>query len=194
MESSSRRLSGLLLAAVLVACNDDSAPRNPTSPPVVPPASTFDGFVGPVTILGAGPAGDCVGERLAKQAGGELWLELGLERAVDGSWFGTYYTSDFFHVAGTGCSARVVGSGGGYLDIELYPYCDISLADWPFASDCLPPDQGLVARWLHLPVPGGEPVLTIQGEGTIVVLRYPETLPPLELRVRFDLKDATAGR
>jgi len=200
MDWNLRRLCGVLLAALVVACDGHSVALSPTAPPVPPsvpppdpPAATSGSFLGPVTILGAGPAGDCVGDRLAQQAGSQLWLELGLERAPDGSWVGTYYSSEFFGVSG-GCSAYLVGSGGGYLDLELYPYCDFSLADWAFAADCTPRDQGLVAGRLHLPEPSGEPVLAIQGEGTILVRRYPETLPPLELWVRFDLKDATAGR
>lgn len=187
------RLAGVVVAALAVACGDS---RSPTAPPALPPppVATFDGFAGPVTILGGGPTGDCVGDRLAAEAGQEFWLEIGLERTADGTWVGTFYSSDFFRVAGTGCSARVVGSGGGYLDLELYPYCDFSLQDWTFAADCTPLGQGLVAERLHLPEPSGEPVLAIQGAGTILVHRYPETLPPLELGVRFDLEDATSGR
>lgn len=182
--------AGVVVAALAVACSDS---RSPTAPPSAPVA-TFGGFVGFVTILGAGPAGDCVGDRLAARSGFTFWLEVGLERAADGSWTGTYYTSDFFQAAGTGCRVHVIGSGGGYLDLELYPYCDFSLEDWTFAADCAPLDQGLVAGRLHLPAPSGEPVLAIQGEGTALVRRYPETLPPLELAVRFDLTDATSGR
>lgn len=191
------RLSMLVAVAILVcACDRDSVRLSPTAPPVppvAPPAPTYGGFVGPVTILGAGPTGDCVGDRLAEQAGSRFQLEVGLERAGDGSWVGTYYSSAFLNVAGTGCSARVVGAGGGYLDLDLYPYCDWSVSDWSFAASCVPPNSALVARRMRLPEPTGGAELAIRGMGTILIARHPETLPPLELQVEYDLVDSTPG-
>jgi len=184
-----------LVALLAVSCGDDGlGSRSPTAPPAPPtpaptPAPVSTGYYGAVQILGAEPSGDCVATALYRDAPSTFDLLLGLDLSPDGTWTATFYQSEFLGVIGWDCSATVVERKKGHLTLELYPYCDFSYADWPFVEGCGPSDTTLVARELRIPVPSGDSPSTIRGEGAIKIVRYPESLPPLEIRAAFDLRD-----
>lgn len=179
------RLSSLVAAVLLAACNGSSYKSVTAPPPPSGPSSqTFAGTASIAGVASEDPAGDCAAAAIRRDVGRAWEFQLELTDSGDGRTGTGRLTSALLN--GAACE---IAYANNYGELEIRPtrVCQLTYGGWPYGSACADAATTLKLLFLQADSYSAESSVLRSG-GEVDFERSPSPSVDLGIRLNFDLR------